>query len=188
MVSKAQARANTLQTRSARSDSERELCSQGFAAHDWLSILQGDTVSLYVSMASEPPTGPLRTLLRNSAKTIVLPIMGPQRSLAWGFDTGMQTTNSFGVAEPEIDIAIQPSSFQTMIIPAQRAGRDGSRLGRGAGYYDRVLATLPVFDDGGPLRITLVFDDEVDDVVPTDEWDQKVNVIVTPTRVLHISE
>ena len=70
----------------------------------------------------------------------------------------------------------------------QRVGLDGTRLGRGAGYYDRALAAVPGAIKGGPLRIAVAFDDEVDDSVPHDAWDQPVDVIVTPTRILRLAQ
>ena len=68
-----------------------------------------------------------------------------------------------------------------------RVGRDGSRLGRGAGYYDRALANVPAHSTGGPIRICLVFDDEVDESVPSEPHDALIDLIVTPSQVIQIS-
>lgn len=73
-----------------------------------------------------------------------------------------------------------------MIIPALRAGRDGTRLGRGAGYYDRILEKTKSSKTGGPLRLVLVFDDELENSVPHESHDQKMDGIITPTKLLLI--
>jgi 5-formyltetrahydrofolate cyclo-ligase len=135
-------------------------------------------------MATEPPTTQLRTKLRELGKDVLLPIMKPGNSLAWGYDGDDLVKNSYGIFEPapiEIDI----SQAIAILIPALRVGRDGTRLGRGAGYYDRALANVPSHADGGPIRICLVFDDEVDASVPSEPHDELVDVIVTPSQVIN---
>jgi 5-formyltetrahydrofolate cyclo-ligase len=137
-------------------------------------------------MATEPPTTELRAKLRELGKDIALPIMKPGNSLAWGFDGDDLVKNSYGIFEPvptDVDIA----KASAILIPALRVGRDGSRLGRGAGYYDRALANLPAHVDGGPIRICLVFDDEVDDSVPSEPHDAPIDVIVTPSQIIRVN-
>jgi 5-formyltetrahydrofolate cyclo-ligase len=137
-------------------------------------------------MATEPPTDQLRTNLRDLGKEVALPIMKPGNSLAWGFDGTDLVKNSYGIFEP-MPAAIDIASASAILIPALRVGRDGSRLGRGAGYYDRALANVPTHATGGPIRICLVFDDEVDESVPSEPHDALIDLIVTPSRVIQIS-
>jgi len=184
--SKDTVRAQTISSRSLRSSAEIFAAELAIANHDWASLCQGGLVSCFVSMATEPPTSQLRTKLHELGKDIALPIMKPGNSLSWGFDGAELVGNSYGIQEPvatEINIA----QASAIIIPALRVGRDGSRLGRGAGYYDRALANVPTLKAGGPLRICLVFDDEVDDSVPSESHDELIDVIVTPSHVLRIT-
>jgi 5-formyltetrahydrofolate cyclo-ligase len=112
--------------------------------------------------------------------------MKPGNSLAWGFDGTDLVKNSYGIYEPaaaEIDIA----KASAILIPALRVGRDGSRLGRGAGYYDRALAHVPTHATGGPIRICLAFDNEVDESVPSEPHDALIDLIVTPSAVIQVS-
>jgi 5-formyltetrahydrofolate cyclo-ligase len=112
--------------------------------------------------------------------------MNQGRTLAWGFDGLSLEKNSYGIFEP-VSSDIDIDSASAIIIPALRVGLDGSRLGRGAGYYDRALETLDSYKNGGPRRIVLVFDDEVDETVPCEAHDAPIDVIVTPTRVIAIN-
>ena len=184
--SKDTVREQTISSRSSRSSAEIFAAGLAIANHDWASLCHGQLMSCFVSMATEPPTTQLRTKLQELGKDIALPIMKPGNSLAWGFDGAELVGNSYGIQEPvpaEIDI----SQASAIIIPALRVGRDGSRLGRGAGYYDRALANVPTHNLGGPIRICLVFDDEVDDSVPSESHDELIDVIVTPSYVLRIT-
>jgi len=184
--SKDTVREQSISSRSVRSSSEISTAGLALGNHDWAALCKGQLVTCFVSMASEPPTTQVRTKLIELGKAVALPIMKPGNSLAWGFDGTELVKNSYGIYEPtsaEIDI----TNVSAILIPALRVGRDGSRLGRGAGYYDRVLSTLPTYISGGPLRVCLVFDDEVDESVPSEAHDAPIDVIVTPSQILQIS-
>lgn len=51
-------------------------------------------------------------------------------------------TGSFGIREPRPDLpVIDPAELDVIVCPGLGFGRDGTRLGRGRGYYDRALAS-----------------------------------------------
>jgi 5-formyltetrahydrofolate cyclo-ligase len=183
--SKDTVREQSIAARTARA--RADISSAGFliANHDWAALCPGQLVTCFVSMATEPPTDELRKKLHGLGKDVALPIMKPGNSLAWGFDGNDLMKNSYGIFEPnpaDVDI----SNVSAILIPALRVGRDGTRLGRGAGYYDRALAGVPTYETGGPIRICLVFDDEVDDSVPSEPHDALIDLIVTPSLVIRI--
>lgn len=62
-----------------------------------------------------------------------------------------------------------------MIIPALAVDQHGNRLGRGKGYYDRVLAELPA----SVQVIALVHDSEFLEEVPTEDFDRRVTHVST---------
>jgi 5-formyltetrahydrofolate cyclo-ligase len=184
--SKDTVREQSILARSARSSAEISAAGIAIAKHDWEALCPGQFVSCYVSMATEPPTDELRTKLLALGKDVALPIMKPGNSLAWGFDGTELVKNRYGIFEPapaEIDF----TNASAILIPALRVGRDGSRLGRGAGYYDRALSDLPTHAMGGPIRICLVFDNEVDDSVPSEAHDAPIDLIVTPSEVVRVN-
>ncbi len=184
--SKDTVRALSIASREARTESAIALAGEAIAAHDWNQLCRGELVTCFVSMATEPPTEQLRKQLRALGKSVALPIMKPARALAWGFDGSSLERNSYGILEPESsDIEIDTAT--AIIVPALRVGLDGSRLGRGAGYYDRALENLASFQNGGPRRIVLVFDDEVDESVPSEPHDAPIDLIVTPTRIIEVN-
>ena len=55
----------------------------------------------------------------------------------------------------------------------------GSRLGRGKGYFDRLLETA------SGVKIALAYDFEVLTEVPVDDHDVHMDFIVTETKVVH---
>ena len=55
--------------------------------------------------------------------------------------------------------------------------RDGVRLGRGGGYYDRALRHARP----GAVLVAVVFDDEFVDGLPAEPHDRRVGAVVTPS-------
>jgi len=181
-MDKEQARAVSTSARQGMSVEERRDAELAIAAHDWSDLVGFGPVTCYVSMRDEPGTTTLRENLATHEIAIYLPIMQPERTLLWGLDNASMALNNFGIYEPEpadIDLA----NLSAMIIPGLRMGRDGTRLGRGAGYYDRVLNAVPRMNAGGPIRIGIVFDNELDDSVPHESHDSFLDVVVTPSFV-----
>lgn len=64
--------------------------------------------------------------------------------------------------------------------------QNGRRLGKGGGYGDLEIKTLKGMFGFIPV-ITTVHDMQIVESVPFEEKDEKVSVIVTPTRIIRIS-
>jgi 5-formyltetrahydrofolate cyclo-ligase len=65
-----------------------------------------------------------------------------------------------------------------VVVPALAVDRDGHRLGRGGGSYDRALSGAQ------GLVVALLHDGELLDAVPTDPHDVAVHAVVTPASGL----
>ena len=180
-------RERIIAARTAKTQSELDFASQEFAKHPWEKLITGQSVTCYASMGNEPGTEALRKALAGIGKTIYLPIIGPDKKMSWGLDRAPLVENIYGILEPEVS-RFDLSSADAVILPALCVDNIGNRLGRGAGYFDRALADVPEFKAGGPLRIALVFDEEVLAHVPSDVHDAPVDLIVTPTRVIECTQ
>jgi 5-formyltetrahydrofolate cyclo-ligase len=65
------------------------------------------------------------------------------------------------------------------LVPGVAFDMNGNRLGRGRGWYDRVLARF-----GQARRVGLAFDLQIVADVPHETWDVPMDAVVTPTRTL----
>jgi 5-formyltetrahydrofolate cyclo-ligase len=78
----------------------------------------------------------------------------------------------FGVREPQGPI--YPDPPRVVLVPGLAFDFQGRRLGRGAGYYDRFLATLP----STIRKIGVCFSFQVLTDIPAEPHDQRVDAIV----------
>lgn len=138
-------------------------------------------IACYVSMPTEPGTDVLRTALRLAGHRVWVPRVEDQRLVWVRIDEHTVWADSaLGISEPTgPGVALPPGTTAVIFMPALAVDRDGNRLGQGGGFYDRALLDLPTHDDGGPLRVAIVFADEVLDTVPSEPHDLRVDAIVT---------
>ena len=80
---------------------------------------------------------------------------------------------------PKVDLVIEGSVA---------VDKYGNRLGKGGGYGDREISELlseKAISIGTPV-VTTVHEIQIIDEIPTEDHDQKINMIVTPERVIPI--
>ena len=83
----------------------------------------------------------------------------------------------FGIREPRPGCAeIALSRLDLILVPGVAFDSGGRRLGRGRGFYDRLLVETP----GVKCGVTL--DEQIVDEVPAGEHDVQMNFVLTPTR------
>ncbi len=83
----------------------------------------------------------------------------------------------FGIREPaETCARLELNALDLILVPGVAFDLSGHRLGRGRGFYDRLLAML-----GGPT-CGVAFDEQLVDEIPVEAHDIRLNCIVTPTR------
>lgn len=79
---------------------------------------------------------------------------------------------AFGLREPDPDRTevVDPASLGLVIVPGVAFTRGGDRLGRGAGFYDLFLASLPPH----VATAAFLFNCQVRDVLPVEPHDRRV--------------
>ena len=104
---------------------------------------------------------------------------------AFGEETFEQ--GSFSILEPKRGLSrVELSQIDVVLVPATAYGRDGTRLGRGKGFYDRCFSEGK--DGKKPLLIGVVPSENLLSRVPRDPWDLRVSAIVTDQEFLEVVE
>ena len=89
------------------------------------------------------------------------------------------------VDRPDPTSAASPTSNGSpvlVLVPGLGFDVAGTRLGRGAGFYDRALAALR--SECTVVAVGLSFETQIVPVLPADPWDQPVDFIATEARVI----
>ena len=83
----------------------------------------------------------------------------------------------FGIPEPtgEERLAGRDRKELVVFVPGVAFDLRGNRLGRGKGWYDRLIKK----ELGEATLIALAYDFQIVDTVPAEEWDQRVHYVVT---------
>lgn len=84
-----------------------------------------------------------------------------------------------GLHGPLVDVA----ALDIILVPGLAFTRDGARIGRGGGYYDRLLAR----PDCRARRLAIGFDCQVIDRLPVEAHDQRVHEIITESGVITVT-
>lgn len=139
----------------------------------------GGTVAMFGGMPSEPDLLPLLPwLAEKGIGAALFLITGDSMEARLVQRASDLRAGVLGVLEPDPTVCelIPTERLETVLLPGLAFSRtDGARLGRGKGYYDRALATLPEASQ----RIGVCFHLQVHDHVPTDPHDRPVQSIVT---------
>ena len=136
-------------------------------------------IAAYNPLPSEPGPADFADQLREHSRLVFVPISLPGGVLAWAVHgrASESATGVLGITEPAGARFTSNvlSSCGALVVPALGVDRRGMRLGKGAGYYDRALATTQV------PTAAVVYDDNVVDAVPHDAHDVPVDAVITPS-------
>ena len=83
----------------------------------------------------------------------------------------------FGIAEPSQEATlVGRQTIDAVLVPGLAFTRSGARLGRGGGYYDRLLEACSA------VKVGVCHDCQLVDEIPREAWDREMNFVATPTQ------
>lgn len=176
MIEKAEARKSAFAARKAAF-----AAGQGQAAEllaDFLAAHQGKALAGYMAMRTE--IDPLAAMAAHQGPVCVPVIIAngqPLRFREWSPGCRMEM-GAFGAEIPAEGAWIEP---EVLIVPLVGFDARGYRLGYGGGFYDRTLQGLRA--KRPTLAVGFAFDAQEMPEVPIDEFDQKLDAMVTETGV-----
>lgn len=87
--------------------------------------------------------------------------------------------NKWGVLEPDDGEEVSPDEIDLVIVPMVAADEECNRIGYGEGFYDRFLKQVNC------PKIGLIFEQNVVEELPIEEFDIPLNKVVTEVRTIH---
>ena len=86
----------------------------------------------------------------------------------------LKAGEQFGIGEPTGPEFTDLDSVELIIVPGVAFDSEGNRMGRGRGFYDRLLKSTPK-----AYKVGVAFDFQVIDRVPVEEFDVAMDRVVS---------
>jgi len=137
---------------------------------------------VYSAIAGEMPTAGLLVECLERMAPVALPrVAGDELALHIVTGGDKLQRGAFGILEPVADLPqADPAQIDCIVVPGVAFDATGGRVGRGRGYYDRLLARIPATAP----RIALAWEWQVFERVPLEPHDLRMDFIITPERVI----
>ncbi len=140
---------------------------------------QAQHILCYWSLPDELPTHETVNNWLAQGKNIYLPrVVGDDLEIVpYHGAQSLDDNNKFHIGEPVGD-AVDPSCLELIIVPAVALDEKRNRLGRGKGFYDRLLSTTEC------PTIGVVCDFQLVEEVPVEPHDHPLDCVVTSDTVI----
>lgn len=138
-------------------------------------IKTAKTVMLYYSLPDEVDTHTLVDSLLVSGKQILLPRVTGEGTMELRRYTGPAdlALGAYNIMEPTGELFDDYASIDLAVIPGMAFDKEGNRMGRGKGYYDRLLPKLR-----STYKIGICLPFQLVERIPTDEHDVKMDEVI----------
>lgn len=151
----------------------------------WSPLAAATTVCSYLPLRTEPLGTELSDALHRLGHRVLVPVTGIDVPLRWAgyrpdgarpLGVGRVPDPGPPLPQPQEQRALEQVSL--VLVPALLVARDGTRLGRGGGHYDRSFAQTAL--GSAAVRMAVVFDDELTDTLPSEPHDAVLTAVVSP--------
>jgi 5-formyltetrahydrofolate cyclo-ligase len=141
------------------------------------------SVAIYSPIQNEVETAEIRDHALATGKHVFYPRYAAENALELVEIGSITELNigRFGILEPTGDSRLSRQNQEELVVfvPGVAFDLRGNRLGRGKGWYDRLIEKL-----GQATFVALAYDFQIVDEVPAEEWDQRVHYLITERRIV----
>lgn len=146
------------------------------------AYLQAKCIMGYLAFGKEPSVDLVLQQALADGKTVTVPYIISSTEMQavvlknmqnFIFDCyGIRTVNNF-------DTIVPPQNHGLILVPGVSFGRDGSRLGMGAGYYDRFLSKVR-----GVALMGVAYDKLMQKTLPCTQYDVCMNFLASESGII----
>ncbi|MED7788155.1 5-formyltetrahydrofolate cyclo-ligase [Francisella sp. 19X1-34] len=139
-------------------------------------------IASFLSLKNEIDT----SLINSHFNNIYLPIVHPfiKHGLWFARDSKNYYLNKYSIKEPIYNLQDITTAWELdiIIVPIVGFTKDKFRMGMGGGFYDYSLSFKK--NKKSPITIGVAFDEQQNNAIIIDNYDIKLDTIITPTRIL----
>lgn len=149
---------------------------------DAFSYSPSTIIALYYARGSELSTNPLAELLLEKGHTLALPALKDGKLVFRLWDPSLPlVADEANIPSPPIEDTCIPS---VIVAPLLAFDRKGGRLGSGKGHYDKAICDLKSLHD--IVVIGYAYPQQEVDCVPQEDYDQKLDFIITSKQMIKV--
>lgn len=155
---------------------DHAVCENLFGLSEVLNAKQ-----VYGYMALSWETGTIEVLERlwERGTKVALPrVFGSEMDFFEVSSLSDLSEGTFHILEPGEHCEKVEWADALMLVPGLAFSRDGRRLGKGGGYYDKYLEKYPSLK-----TVALAYDFQIAEEIPVAEHDKRVDVVVTESGI-----
>ena len=179
---KAELRSRLIEQRSSLHPHQRAQADRRICAHLLRLLEERDYVDIaaFIPFRGEPDLRAALSVIAESGRRIWLPCIDGRcmRFCRWRPGEPM-TDNRFGIPEPPRTSECEIERLELVLTPLVAFDGNGTRLGMGAGYYDRAFECLRLDPDAGPWLVGVAYAMQQVDSLPADPWDVPIGAVIT---------
>ncbi len=157
----------------------QDLSEEVISTLELTEVFQNAKVVLaYYSMADEVNTHELIKKHRLQ-KQFLLPMVNNDELIVKKYvsEESMQTSG-FGIKEPTGETFLEYDKIDLVIVPGVAFDRALNRMGRGKGFYDRLLPKIKA------PKVAVCFDFQLMEKIPANRGDIKMNMVVCQNEII----
>ncbi|MDY3788325.1 5-formyltetrahydrofolate cyclo-ligase [Bacteroides fluxus] len=133
-----------------------------------------NTVLLYYSLNDEVDTHDFVKKWSKSKQILLPVVVGDDLELRKYTGPEDLATGSYGIEEPTGELFTDYADIDFIVVPGVAFDLKGNRLGRGKGYYDRLLPRIP-----SAYKAGICFPFQIVEEVPAEPFDIRMDEVIT---------
>lgn len=138
-----------------------------------VSLSGARVVALFSPLPDEPMISPLIARLSKICSVVLPRVEGEVMNFYPYACDGMER-GSFGIMEPQGGMAVKPRDIDLIVVPGVAFTKDGIRMGRGKGYYDKYMSQ----EGFRAHKIGVCYAEQVLGVLPAEPHDVMVDSLI----------
>lgn len=143
------------------------------------AFMMADTILMYHSLPDELQT--VKFLQKwHDRKRFFLPRVNGVNLDILPYEETRLELGSFHIEEPTGEDTVDVDDIELMVIPAVAFDRKGNRLGRGKGFYDRLLSTSKA------TKIGVGYEFQLFDSIPSEPHDVAMDMVITQKTLIKL--
>lgn len=143
------------------------------------AFMMADTILMYHSLPDELQT--IKFLQKwHDRKRFFLPRVNGVNLDILPYEETRLELGSFHIEEPVGEDVVDVNDIELMVIPAVAFDRKGNRLGRGKGFYDRLLANSKA------TKIGVGYEFQLFDSIPSEPHDVAMDMVITQKTLIKL--